>query len=82
LARTPFIFVSRESPQGLGADITGGTNGQSKRGHGRIVGCIEYRNDVVASQRPEEVLRVTPNFLARSLTASARLVLSLTLRMP
>jgi len=44
-------LFSGESSQGLGPDVTPGTNGQAKRGHGCIVRCIEYCNDIALTAK-------------------------------
>jgi len=75
-------LLSGESSQGLGPDVTSGTDGQAKRGHGCIVGCVKYSNDIVIPQCPVKLLDGNTEFFASSFTASDRFVVSLALRTP
>jgi hypothetical protein len=60
-------LLSGENSQGLGPEVTPGSDGQAKRGHGCIVGCFEYCNDIVTPQRPEKLLRGNAEFFCKFL---------------
>src|SRR6202171_3153891 len=58
-------LCSGGSSPGLGPNVAPGTDGQSKRGHGRIVRSFEYRNDIVTPQCPEKLLPGNAEFFCQ-----------------
>src|SRR6202521_1021879 len=60
-------LLSGERSQGLGPDVTPGTDGQAKRGHGCIVECFEYSNDIITPQCPVKLLGGNTEFFCQFL---------------
>src|SRR6476646_11311988 len=75
-------FLGRECSQCFGSEVATGAEAQRKRSRALVIGCLANRNDVVFAERPIKVLDVMPVFLAISLKASGRPIVSSTLGCP